>query len=117
MVHPATAPKDAPPSFDFIVVGGGTAGNVVAGRLAENPKVSVLVIEGGKPYVTSSLDCGYYVLLLLTGAGTRLKSLRYRLRLAPSNFAEASMTGVTRRLLSTAQNTLESRSQTLAAKS
>ncbi|CZR62779.1 probable alcohol dehydrogenase [Phialocephala subalpina] len=34
-------------NFDFIVVGGGTAGNVVAGRLAENPKVSVLVIEAG----------------------------------------------------------------------
>ncbi|KFY71259.1 hypothetical protein V499_08551 [Pseudogymnoascus sp. VKM F-103] len=33
--------------FDFIVVGGGTAGNAVAGRLAENPKVQVLVIEAG----------------------------------------------------------------------
>ncbi|RFU35944.1 hypothetical protein B7463_g415, partial [Scytalidium lignicola] len=33
--------------FDFIVVGGGTAGNAVAGRLAENPNVRVLVIEAG----------------------------------------------------------------------
>src|SRR5271170_5214690 len=33
--------------FDFVVVGGGTAGCVVAGRLAENPDVSVLVVEAG----------------------------------------------------------------------
>ncbi|KAL0946176.1 hypothetical protein HGRIS_012438 [Hohenbuehelia grisea] len=33
--------------FDFVVVGGGTAGNVVANRLTENPKFSVLVIEAG----------------------------------------------------------------------
>jgi choline dehydrogenase len=55
MVHPATVPKDAPEAFDFIVVGGGAAGCVVAGRLAENPHVSVLVIEAGKKYVDSSL--------------------------------------------------------------
>ncbi|KUI53180.1 Oxygen-dependent choline dehydrogenase [Cytospora mali] len=39
--------NEAPKNFDFIVVGGGTAGCVVAGRLAENPKVNVLVIEAG----------------------------------------------------------------------
>ncbi|KAL6247150.1 hypothetical protein RBB50_005493 [Rhinocladiella similis] len=33
--------------FDFIVVGGGTAGNVVAGRLAENANVTILVVEAG----------------------------------------------------------------------
>lgn len=39
--------------FDFVVVGGGTAGNTVAGRLAENPNVSVLVVEAG---VGNSID-------------------------------------------------------------
>ncbi|KAH7013046.1 glucose-methanol-choline oxidoreductase [Ilyonectria destructans] len=33
--------------FDFIVVGGGTAGNIVACRLAENPDARILVIEAG----------------------------------------------------------------------
>ncbi|KAF2228568.1 GMC oxidoreductase [Viridothelium virens] len=33
--------------YDYIVAGGGTSGCVVAGRLAENPNVSVLIIEAG----------------------------------------------------------------------
>jgi len=33
--------------FDYIVVGAGTAGSVVAGRLADDPRCSVLLIEYG----------------------------------------------------------------------
>ncbi|KAF1809715.1 alcohol oxidase [Eremomyces bilateralis CBS 781.70] len=34
--------------FDFVIVGGGTAGLTVAARLSENPEWSVAVIEAGK---------------------------------------------------------------------
>ncbi|KAF4585507.1 glucose-methanol-choline (gmc) oxidoreductase [Ophiocordyceps camponoti-floridani] len=36
--------------YDFIVLGGGTAGNTVAGRLAEDSQARILIIEAGVSY-------------------------------------------------------------------
>ncbi|KAJ7791195.1 aryl-alcohol oxidase-like protein, partial [Mycena olivaceomarginata] len=38
-------------SYDFVIVGGGTAGNVVANRLTENTNFSVLVLEAGETQI------------------------------------------------------------------
>ena len=36
-------------TYDYIIVGGGSAGCVLANRLTENPEISVCLIETGPP--------------------------------------------------------------------
>lgn len=61
-------------SFDYVVVGGGTGGLAIATRLAENPSVSVAVIEAGGFYEHDdgniSVVPAYDIFFAGTGANT-----------------------------------------------
>lgn len=69
--------RTEPETFDYIVVGAGTAGSIVAARLAEDPATTVCVVEAGpeasSPYIR--VPAGYVKALHQREIGWDFKSL------------------------------------------
>ncbi|KAF9105055.1 hypothetical protein BGX27_009834 [Mortierella sp. AM989] len=72
--------------YDYIIVGGGTAGCVLASRLAEDPNVSVLVIEAGE-----DMDNSYAVRIPIGLASLYRSKHDWQLKTVPQVHANGRM--------------------------
>lgn len=53
---PRHASEFAKKNFDFLIIGGGTAGLVVAARLSENPGLTIGVLEAGEAVLDEDVN-------------------------------------------------------------
>lgn len=57
-----------PQTFDYVIIGGGTAGLALASRLSENPSWTVAVVEAGGFYETDNGDLSQVPLFASVGS-------------------------------------------------
>lgn len=74
-----------PAQYDYIVVGGGTAGNIVASLLSDSPSMSILLLESG-PYTKYSL-LSLPSIPGLTSLNVASGALDHKLKLSPQTAA------------------------------
>jgi choline dehydrogenase-like flavoprotein len=55
--------------FDYVIVGGGSAGCVLASRLSEDPAVQVALIEAGPPDTSALIHCPAGIVLMARSDG------------------------------------------------